>query len=271
MRKSNTNWRKKIKFNRSKFSVLIIVLVLFFWVNFNFSQGNVIKEQNKLIKNFRSANKFFKKGEKQFYKKNFEKAEKNLMKCIEIFPNYSNAYFYLSKGYYHNGNLKGALDYIVKAKSTYKDFVTIVDTTARKNLDELRKSMKDLSSESIYVANDGDKHQVRDAKSQTLQKMNDWQKNHKKSVIALKNIRADFSYFHGNIYFKLKKFQEALNEYVEAIKINPKHKQAYNNLISLLYMAKQYKKASEYLKLAESNKINVNPKLKDAVNKAVSQ
>ena len=270
MRKSNTKWREKNEFNRSRFSVFIIILVLFFWTSFNFSKDNVIKEQNKLIKDFKSANKLFEKGGKQFYKKNYKKAEKNFKKCIEIFPNYSNAYFYLSKGYYHTGSLKESLDCIVKAKSTYKDFVKIVDTIARKNLDKLRESMKDLRSESIYVADDGDKHQVRAAKSQTLQKMDDWQKSYKKTLISLKNLEADFFYFHGNIYFKVRKFQEALNEYVEAIKINPKHNGAYNNLISLLYTAKQHKKALEYLKLAESNKVKVNPKLQDALYRAVN-
>jgi len=270
VRKSNTKWREKNEFNRSRFSVFIIILVLFFWTSFNFSKDNVIKEQNKLIKDFKSANKLFEKGGKQFYKKNYKKAEKNFKKCIEIFPNYSNAYFYLSKGYYHTGSLKESLDCIVKAKSTYKDFVKTVNTTAHKNLDELRNSMKELRNQSSYASNEAGKTQTRTAKNQTLQKMDDWQKNYKKSVIALKNLRADFSYFHGNIYFKLKKFQEALNEYVEAIKINPKHNGAYNNLISLLYTAKQYKKALEYLKLAKSNKVKVNPKLQDALYRDVN-
>ncbi len=271
MRESNTNCKEKKKFNRSKFSVFIIILVLFFWANFNFSKENVIKEQNKLIKDLKSANKFLEKGEKQFYKKNYKKAEENFEKCIEIFPNHSNAYFYLSKGYYHIGSFKESLDYIVKAKSTYKDFVKAVITSKHRSLDVLKENMKELRNRSNYASTDEAWDQIRIAKNKTREKMNDWQKNYKKSVIALNNFKADYFYFHGNIYFKLKKFQEALNEYVEAIKINPEHNKAYNNLISLLYMAKQYEKASEYLKLAKSNRIKVNPKLEDAVNKAVSQ
>lgn len=271
MRKSNTNWRKKLKLSRSRFSVFIIILVLFFWTNFNFSQENVIKEQNKLIKDYKSANNYFRKGETQFYKKNYKKAEKNFKKCIEIFSNHSNAYFYLSKGYYHNGNLQGALDYIVKAKSTYKDFVKVVFISKRRNLDVLRENMKELRNRSNYASTDEGRNQMRTAMNKTREKMDGMQKRFKDSQIVMKNLKAEFFYFHGNVYFKLKKFQETLNEYVEAIRINPKHSQAYNNLISLFYMGKQYKRASEYLKLAESNDVKVNPKLKDAVNKAVNQ
>ncbi len=271
MRESNASCREKNKFNRSRFSVFIIILVLFFWTNFNFSQENVIKEQNKLIKDFKSANKFFEKGGKQFYKKNYKKAEKNFKKCIEIFPNYSNAYFYLSKGYYYIGSFKESLDCIVKAKSSHKDFVKAVLTSKHRSLDVLKENMKELRNQSNYASTDEGRVQIRIGMNKTREKMDNWQKNYKKTVIGLNNLKADYFYFHGNIYFKLKKFQEALNEYVEAIKINPKHNKAYNNLISLLYMAKQYERASEYLELAESNKIGVNPKLKDAVNKAVNQ
>lgn len=271
MRKSNASCREKNELNRSRFSVFIIILILFFWTNFNFSKENVIKEQNKLIKDLKSANKFFEKGKKQFYKKSYKKAENNFKKCIEIFSNHSNAYFYLSKIYYHNGNLQGALDYIVKAKSTYKDFVKAVFTSNRKNLDILRGNMKELRNRSNYASTDEGRNQMRTAMNKTREKMDSMQRKLKDSQIVMKNLKAELFYFHGNVYFKLKKFQETLNEYIEAIRINPKHNQAYNNLISIFYMGKQYKRASEYLKLAESNDVKVNPKLKDAVNKAVNQ
>ncbi len=271
MRESNASCREKNEFNRSRFSVFIIILILFFWTNFNFSQENVIKEQNKLIKDFKSANNYFKKGETQFYKKSYKKAEKNFKKCIEIFPNHSNAYFYLSKGYYHIGSFKESLDYIVKAKSTYNDFVKIVMVSKQENLMKIRENLKDLSSQLKLQDWSSRRDQLRIAIGDTRKKMEDMQRRFKDSQIVMKNLKAEFFYFHGNVYFKLKKFQETLNEYIEAIRINPKHSQAYNNLINIFYMGKQYKRASEYLKLAESNDVKVNPKLKDAVNKAVNQ
>jgi len=53
------------------------------------------------------------------------------------------------------------------------------------------------------------------------------------------------------------------------VRINPKHGDAYNNLASLYYMVKKYSQAMEYLKLAEENGAQVNPKFKEALQKAI--
>ena len=82
---------------------------------------------------------------------------------------------------------------------------------------------------------------------------------------------ADYFYIHGNIYFKMKKFQEAHDQYQETIGINPKHGRAYNNLAALYFQVKQYRKALEYISQAEANGATVNPDLRSAVLKALGK
>jgi tetratricopeptide (TPR) repeat protein len=59
--------------------------------------------------------------------------------------------------------------------------------------------------------------------------------------------------------YKLKKFEESQKQYLLAIKINPGHGDAYNNLANLYYLAKQYQKALDCLNRAEANGVKTNP------------
>jgi tetratricopeptide (TPR) repeat protein len=84
-------------------------------------------------------------------------------------------------------------------------------------------------------------------------------------------IPADYFYLHGNIFFKIKRYKEAHEQYQEAIKINPKHGNAYNNLANLYYIAKQYQKALDCLNLAEAHGAKINPEFKKAILKAIEK
>jgi tetratricopeptide (TPR) repeat protein len=76
---------------------------------------------------------------------------------------------------------------------------------------------------------------------------------------------AGYSYIHGNILFKMNKFQEAETEYLKAVGADPHHLPAYNNLINLRYVAKDYERALRYIEEAERNGLALNPKLKEAI------
>ena len=60
-------------------------------------------------------------------------------------------------------------------------------------------------------------------------------------------------------------------QYLEAIKINPQHGNAYNNLANLYFMAKQYQKALDCLNKAEANGAEIKPELKKATLKALEK
>jgi len=92
-----------------------------------------------------------------------------------------------------------------------------------------------------------------------------------KPVPSSAEIPADYFYFHGNILFKMKKFQDAYAQYKEAIRINPQYGDAYKNLANLYYMSKQYQKALDCLSQAEANGVEINPDFRKAVLKALGK
>jgi tetratricopeptide (TPR) repeat protein len=83
--------------------------------------------------------------------------------------------------------------------------------------------------------------------------------------------QADYYYLHGNLLFKKKACQEALDQYLKAVEIDPKHGNSYNNIANLYYLGKQYDKAEEYLDKAEANGAKVNPAFKQALAKALNK
>jgi stress-induced-phosphoprotein 1 len=90
-------------------------------------------------------------------------------------------------------------------------------------------------------------------------------------ISSEEEIPADYCYINGNIYFKMKKFQEAHDQYQEAITIDPSHGDSYNNLAALYFQVKQYQKALNYLNQAEENGAKVNPEFKKVVLKALEK
>ncbi|MFZ2054810.1 MAG: hypothetical protein WAU81_11510 [Candidatus Aminicenantales bacterium] len=59
--------------------------------------------------------------------------------------------------------------------------------------------------------------------------------------------------------------KEAGSQYLKAIESDARHAGAYNNLINISYMARDYGNALKYIGQAETNGVTLNPKLKQAV------
>jgi pentatricopeptide repeat protein len=73
------------------------------------------------------------------------------------------------------------------------------------------------------------------------------------------------------VLFKLKKYDEAHDQYLEAINVDPKHASAYNNLINLYYMSRNYELALKFIDQAEASGVKLNAELKKAVLKALGK
>ncbi len=82
---------------------------------------------------------------------------------------------------------------------------------------------------------------------------------------------AEYPYLNGNILFRMKRHAEAEREYLEAIKLDALHLNAYTNLANIYYMGGLYDNALETLEKAESLSLQVNQELKKAVLKALGR
>ena len=75
-------------------------------------------------------------------------------------------------------------------------------------------------------------------------------------------LAADIYFVYGNILLRKKDYRQAHEKYLEAVQYNPRHRQAYNNLINLHLLLDNRELALELLKRAEASGVPVNPKLK---------
>lgn len=261
---------------------VVVIFILCFCCNFfSFAQNRYILDQKEALQ-LKVAKQIFQKGQQLFLKKNFNKAENSFKECLKKFPKFSRAYYYLSQIYYDRDDLAKALEHIQKAKESYK-FVAELDVATqlqyfellreqKMNLENEIQEMESMQRTSYNTVKN--KAQQSEVSSRIASHRNSIKKIEdrlKTPIVEAKETPAEYCYVHGNILFKLKKYQEALDQYLKTVEIYPGHGSAYNNLANLYYMGKRYKQALYYLAKAEGCGFNVNPKFRDAIQRALSK
>jgi tetratricopeptide (TPR) repeat protein len=240
------------------FILLLVIASLLLHNNRLFSQKLNSKYTNEKLyaKNFNKSNGAFLKGRRYFKKEKFKKAEEMFKECLEIFPEHDQANYYLALLMYKKGDYKSAEKCIIMAQ---KNFLLRVKIWENLHMDHITK-LKELRSELVNIAN------PTAAQTRRIQELSNQinDDGYKKETLP-----AAFPYIHGNVLLKLKKYREAHGKYLEALKIDPNHGKASNNIATLYYMIKKYKEALKYLNNAEKNGVKVNHKFKEAINKAL--
>lgn len=240
---------------------LLLVLSLLIGTKPAFCQEAFKMDENTFQK-FKLAKRMFEKGQELFLKEKYDKAAEALHECLTNFPNYSQADYFLSQIYYQKGDFDKALDHINKARANYKFMANLLVASQQKYLDELRIEKQELQSILPSITN---KEEI----ERTRKKIDVINSRLTEPLPLVSEMSADYYYFTGNIFMKLKKYNEAHANYIEALKLNPLHGNASNNLASLYFMIKKYQKALDYLTQAENNGVKINPEFKKAILKAL--
>ncbi len=258
--------RKNFKLIKNQIFILLIVFILLFGANFGFTQKHFYMKEKEIYQKFKAANKNFLKGKELFLKGDYNKAQKELEKCVDKMTEHVEAHFYLSQILYKKGYFHRALEHIEKAKANFEFMADLQIYAYQQYIEQLKRQKEELGmnllnlKEQLHQTTNPDtKRALENQITQVQQKIGVIKNRISEPLPSEESIPANYFYFHGNIFFKLKKYQEAHTQYLEAIKINPKHEKAYNNLATLYYMAKQYQKALEYLNQAEANGVEINP------------
>jgi tetratricopeptide (TPR) repeat protein len=267
-----------VKKKKKKIIIYSFILILFLGTPSLFGQKDYTREERKLFQRYKIANSFFEKGKKNFLKEDYRKAEKELKKCLKKMPEHSGAYFFLSQISYKWGNLERSLEEIENAKKNYAYIGKVKANIEQLYILELQE-LKMQKQEKLELLRESlSRAQSASARSQieggigTIEAdIGTINSQLSRPLISPEQMPADYFYFHGNILFKLKRYEEANTQYQEAIKINPQHGDAYNNLASLCYLAKQYQKALDYLEQAEANGAKINLEFKKAILKAIKK
>jgi len=258
--------------------IILILSVFFLVVNLSFGQKGFFMKEKEMYEKYKMSIKNFEKGKQQFHKGDYKKAEKELKKCLDIFPRHTEAHFYLSNILYNKGDFPKALEHIEEAKANWEFMARMYAFAYESYTSKLRKQRDEYQAKILNYKDKLSTTSSRD-ESSTLENAISSLENEisiidsrlTNPLLPVKKIPADYFYLHGNIFFRLKKYQEAYVQYIEAIKIDPQHANAYNNLANLYYMAKQYQKALDCLKQAEAKGVKINPELKRAILKALGK
>ena len=269
------------KRNKNKnLNIQVATFIFLLGTTLVFGQEDYTRDEYKLRQRYKIANSLFEKGHRYFLDGNYERAEKKLRNCLKKMPEHAEASFYLSLVFYNQGDIEKSLEYIEKAKENYKYIIKLKINREQMRILQLQDRKAELQETQKRIEQrlpkiTGNTEASRREKSKLQGEMGRIEgmlggidaelRRPMPTVQKGEEIPADYFYRHGNIFFKLKRYQEAREQYHEAVKINPKHGDAYNNLANLSYIDKQYQKALDYLNLAEKNGAKIHPEFKKAV------
>jgi Tfp pilus assembly protein PilF len=271
--------------DKARLNLIHAVIIALFFGMLSFGQEDLAREEAELFKKYKSLNKNFEKGKMYFARKDYTKAKKEFTKILEKLPEHADAIFFLARIFYVEGNLDEALSYIQYAKDNYEFSAKMkikMAEVGRQNLEEKKKDLEEylgaLEEKLISLPQESDEVEAEAMKKNLQTKMDELKVQIENINVELNlplptedEIPAEYYYLRGNIYFKLKKFQEAHDQYQDAIKIDPSHGDSYNNLAALYFQVKQYQKAMDYLTQAKENGAKINPEFKKAVLKALGK
>jgi len=229
-------------------------------------------EENDLqiLQKYRMTRPELIKAREQVKKDQLDKAEQTLLKVIKEMPENAEASFYLAETYYRKGEFEKGLEAIVEAE---KQFPVIQKALVKRQVGtiaESGESRADIESQ-IGVEQQKTLEPITATTSRMQREAASSQSRSQEDKAETYALPAEYSYLHGNLLIRQKRFEEALAEYEKAIVAEPKHGKALNNIANIYYMGRQYDKALEYIERAEAVGAPVNPDFKKAVLKALGR
>jgi tetratricopeptide (TPR) repeat protein len=241
------------------FSVTLIIGTVFMF-GYDYRKTS---EEKKQVESYKAAEALFKKGEGKFLNGKYPESEKYLMKCIKTFPLHAHGHYYLSLINYKKGEYALALEHIEKAESSILALNKLkarLDEERKRTLKEYQRDLRDGKYVSYFGENNPCMVKYGENVSDLeAMKVEELLMGGEKTDIE---IPAAYFYSHGNILFKLNRYKEALRQYLEVIRRDPRHGSAYNNLANLFYMAGKKDIASLCLGYAEASGFKVDPRFK---------
>lgn len=288
--KPNKAKSNKVKPNKVKRNILIkypVVLIVFTLLLGSTAWGQQRYMLNDAKSNkFKMAKKLFDKGKLLLSEKKLDRAERAFKGCLELFPEYSHSAYHLGQIYYKRKSYKKALDYIELAKKHYDYIATFGVNSQLEYFASLREQKYNLDREVVDMQQRLDRKDFRgkgevdsypeivELKTkiahgkETLRRIDELLRA-PQPVKA--GVPADYFYLHGNVFFKMKKYQEAYIQYLEAVKVEPCYVDAYKNLANLNFIGRRYNEALLYIEKAEKCGSEVDGNLKKIVLKALGK
>ncbi|MBN2199894.1 MAG: tetratricopeptide repeat protein [Candidatus Aminicenantes bacterium] len=255
-----------------------LILFGFAWILSSpaFGQLGFEQDERQLVQKYKASIAKLQEGKALFLKAKYDRAEKKLQEALKIFPRNPDAHYLLAQIALNDGDHEAALSSIEDAEASFVETRKFYAYYYEQRIIELREQKTKLEesirskenqiselrgkgrSQSADSAIAGIEHQLQPER--TLMGKIDQQL--RDPIPENPPIPAGYHYIHGNILYKLKRPREAVDQYLETIRIDPHHEFAYNNLAGIYFGIGQYQTALDYLLQAEANGVKINETFK---------
>jgi tetratricopeptide (TPR) repeat protein len=232
-------------------------------------------DEASVLNKYKALESRIEKTRNYFLAENYTKCEKEAAACLEALAEHHGAHFFVAQVLYRRGKFDKALEHMLAAKAGYLHLQAIGESLQQKKFEKQLEKKVDLADQledwnSALAQTVCKKGVYQGAVLETEAKLNAANKYSESNPSKVgAQLPAEYSYFHGNCLFRLKKYPEAEEQYKTAIRTDPQHVNAYNNLINLLYMQKRLDEAQNLLIQAEAKQVAIVPGLKKAVLEAL--
>ena len=242
-----------------------------------FAQKDFNMDEQRLIERFRRANPLYLDGARQFAKGNLDKAEKKLLEALKIMPEHADACYVMAQVHLKRKAFPEALAAIAAAEKNYLANTRLHTFTYQDYLDKLRDQKQGLEDRRTQVQealtrwpiSTSNPDPLRDRLENELhtltQNISTIDSRLCSPIPPTFEVPADYYYIHGNVLFQMGSALEATGQYHEAIRLDPRHGNAFNNLALVLFSMGKYREALDFLQQAEAAGVKVNPDFKKAV------
>ncbi|MEI6614502.1 MAG: MBL fold metallo-hydrolase [Chrysiogenales bacterium] len=231
------------------------------------------KEMAKSLALFQTCRGQFESGRELFEQGKLDDAALRFSACKARMPGHVYAWYYLANIHYLQQKYTEALAAIERAEAQL-DPMMWLDSYAQ---EQRIKGMDDVAIllAKAYDATNScmERLRIEEVSMQVSLEEQKARETAGRELLFQRDLKSEYACFHGNILFKLQRFDQALERYVAAVGANPRNGQAYTNIIAIYYLAKQYPEADRYLQEAEAAGIgdDLNLKLKVLVLEALGR
>jgi hydroxyacylglutathione hydrolase len=251
--------------NKVKFFLICGIILAF---AFNVSpQDKEDKSFEEAMKQLKSTYPIYLKGVDKYEKGDREGSIDVFRNCIQKMPRNAYAHYYLANIYYIRKDFSSSLAHMEKAVANIdymQQLGTYADEQKSLKFNSLRGSLEEMWNSTNSCR---DSRAIEFAFDQVDKEEGEMEIAARKRQKSMTRMKAHYLYFCGNILLQLQRYNDSLLRYQEAIKLNPQHADAYNNIIAILYLAKEYSKALLFWEDAETQGLDeqLNLKLKESL------
>jgi tetratricopeptide (TPR) repeat protein len=178
-------------------------------------------KDTEILQKYKTVNREFLKGRELVVKQKYDQAQPILLKVLDRMPEHPEASYLLAQIYYKEGDFEKGLASIQNAETHFSSVQRILFKQQLKLGDQYSSNKQELTQEiqvlESQLSQAKSEEERRDLQRQIIEKQvqSSTMEMHNKeqSLYESTGMPADYSYFHGNLLFKMKRYQEALDQY----------------------------------------------------------